>query len=156
MDAAHEAVDVPAAPIIEPLAATVATVGFVVGEGGGILGVTDVVELDAVDVIVADYLVDEREEIVGRAGLSGVEVPAAAMLEAELRVATHHGRSALLAHHPLRSDGEGDEEGMTLHAPLVTLLDDEGQRIVARPLPVRPSKDGRERLDLGAINDVAT
>ena len=126
VNATHEAVDVPAAPVAEALTATVTLVGILVRKGGCILGVTDVVELDTVNVVVTDHLVDKREEVVGRSGLSGVEIPAAVVLEAELGVATHNGRSALLAHHLLRSDGEGDEEGVALHAALMALLNHKG------------------------------
>ena len=87
---------------------------------------------DTVDIVFGDYLAHQIGEIAAHLGITGVEKPLAGRLFAPQPVTGHHRGAPLLSHLPVRPDRKSDQPGMALHGPLVTLVDDKGQRVVSR------------------------
>ena len=111
---------------------SVACIGAAVVKGNGGLGVANVVEVDAVDVVVADDFAHDFGQIFGGAGHPGVKVPFVAGAGAEFRVPGGQGLSAEALGVGKRVGGGGHEIGVQLHAAAVGFVDGETQYIVGR------------------------
>ena len=120
VDGAHDAVDVGAA-----------VVGRVAVSARGAwpsVGIADIVEVDAVDVILLRQFGTDGGQIGRHALVGGVEIARAI----QFSEAQSLGAQTAAAERGPRSAGDRGEPGVDLHAPLVTLLDGEAQRVVAR------------------------
>ena len=93
------------------------------------LGITYVVEMDAVDVVAAGDVAAELRQIVARARIFGVHVAVGANPSYDSRQVLSQPPAALAV--PL-AHGYGDHPRVQFHAPLVALVDGEAQRVVAR------------------------
>ena len=109
------------------------------------LGVADVVEVDAVDVVFLRHLGTDVGQIVARLRIFGVHE--AVLLDAarQLGVLALELLEAWFADF---ADGDCDYPGVTLHASAVTLVDDELQRIVSGMLAVGACQAEVERFNL--------
>ena len=92
------------------------------------LWVTDIVEVDAVDVVAARHLTAEAGDVVAGLWHLGVHVALLTRLHDEFREALTHQFAAVGV--PL-AYGDGDDPCVALHAALVALVDTELEDIVA-------------------------
>ena len=130
---------------------SVARVGAAVVEGNGGLGIANVVEVNAVDVVVADDFAHDFGQVFGGAGHSGVEVPFVAGAGAEFRVPGGQGLSAEALGVGKRVGGEGHEIGVQLHAAAVGFVDGEAQHVVGRRYTGGAGESTVPRFDLRGI-----
>ena len=84
------------------------------------------------DIVFGDYLAHQTGEVAAHLGITGIEKPLAGRLLAPRPVTGYHRGAALFFHLPVGPNGKSDQPGMALHGPLVTLVDDKGQRVVSR------------------------
>ena len=95
------------------------------------LGIADIVEVDAVDVVTACDVATELGEVVACLRHLGVHIALVANLPDEVREAAAHLLTAVAV--PF-AYGDGDNPGMALHTALMALVDAELQGVVARRL----------------------
>ena len=127
------AVYVGSAPGLFVTAVAIKAVGAVVVEGYARLGVTNVVEVNAVHVVGADNFATDVRQIVRGAGHTGVHHPGIAALLAEFGMHAWQCRRAQLLRRSHLANGKCHHPGMAFHAAAVTFVDGETQRVVVRP-----------------------
>ena len=117
------------------------------------LGITDVVKVDAIDIVAAGDIGTDLCEVVARLRQFGVHIVFLADLDDALGVILAELLTTVVVG---LADGDGDNPGVTLHATLVTLVDAELQRVIAG----RHARSVREtwfpRLDGRGIDGGAT
>ena len=130
---------------------SVACIGAAVVEGNGGFGVANVVEVDAVDVVVADDFTHNLGQVFGGAGYPGIEVPFVAGAGAEFGVTGGQGLSAEEFGVGKRVGGKGHEIGVQLHTAAVGFVDGEAQHVVGRRYTGRAGESTVPRFDLRGI-----
>ena len=116
------------------------------------LGVSYVVEVNAVDVVTLRDLLTELRQIVARLLPFGIHVALGPDSDGQLRLSRTQLPATVgvpLAHR------HGDDPGMKLHAASVALLDGEGQGVVARGTAWSSAETAVPRLVAGRIDDGA-
>ena len=117
------------------------------------LGIADVVEVDAVDVVFLGNLAADVSQIAGREGGLRVHISLVANLSDERPIASAQLLAAVgvpLAHR------NGDHPGVKLHATAVTLVDGKLQGIVAGRQAGAPRETTVPRLQVGRIDGGGT
>ena len=115
--------------------------------------IADVVEMDAVDIVVAHDFLADVGEIRARLHVLRVHVAIGANLLDESRIALAKLRAT--GRRPF-AHGNRHHPRMQLHAALVALVDGELQRIVARTLPGIAAQTAVPRLHAGGIDGGGT
>ena len=130
---------------------SVACIGAAVVKGNGGFGVANVVEVNAVDVVVADDFTHNLGQVFGGAGHPGIEVPFVAGAGAEFRMTGGQGLSAEALGVGKRVGGEGHEIGVQLHAAAVGFVDGEAQHVVGRRYTGCAGESTVPRFDLRGV-----
>ena len=155
VECAHDMCHVVAPPLCLVLATPIFFEGGRIGEGGGIFGIADVVEMQSVEVITLHQFGAELLQVVGRTGHTGVEVILPVVLLHQFGVLAVQSLLAHLACLFHLIDGEGHHPGMEFHATLVALLNGKLQRVVPRVLSVLPREAEIPGFCLRGIDDGA-
>ena len=111
--------------------------------------IADIVEVDAVNVVFFDDFLADVGQIGCRLRFFGVEIALVANLPDEARIAFPQFRATRRA--PF-SDGNRHHPRVQLHSALVTLVDGELQRVVARISPCRAAQTAVPRLQVRRID----
>ena len=117
------------------------------------LRIADVVEVNAVDVVFAGHLGTDVGNIVASGGILGIHETFLSDTAYQLRVLAFELLEARLAGLANRN---GYHPGVTLHSPLVALVDDELQGVVAGIAAVGSRETHIERLDAGRVDGRGT
>ena len=126
-----EDIDIVAAPVGNGgKLASVAVVGGLVGDGDARhgIGIEVVVDMEAIDVIAADDIADDAEDVVAVLALAGVEDLESVIVEDALGMGHGDVVDGQLAR-VLRLRTIGIDPGVELHAAAVTLVDHPLQRV---------------------------
>ena len=156
MNASDDAGDVLAPPLSlrEVGGAGIELVVGVVERG---FGVSDVVERDAIDIVVLDNLLADAGDVVGsfRLAWNHEHLTSFDSLH-QFGMLPDEGRGAVAVLPLLGADGDADDPRMQLHAALVALVDAERQRVVAGRLPRNARQTHLPRLNLRGVEQGST
>ena len=125
--------------------------GGVVVEGDALFGITDIVEVNAVYVVLPRHFRANVGEIVVRARHSGVHHPLVAAALAERGPAFWQGAVAQCLDGIGFPDGETHYPSVALHAPAVAFRDGKSQGVVKRGASRHACEHAVPRLDVGGV-----
>lgn len=152
---AHDACDVVPPPLCQALPFPILAVCALVGEAFPLLGVPDVIEMDAVHIVSGYDFAHDVCQIFIRSGIARVQVPASLELPAERGVFAGQG---VFPKHPYLAgvpDGDSHEPGMQFHAPPVAFFYGEFQWVVAGMLAFGTRQRFGERLECRGVDYVS-
>ena len=115
--------------------------------------ITDIVEVDAIDVVATGHLTTDASDIVARLRQFWVHIVLVANSDDPLGIFLAKLLASVIV---ALADGDGDNPGVTFHTPLVTLFYAKQQRIVAWGLIWRVGQDGLPGFDGRGIDGGAS
>ena len=96
-----------------------------------LLRITDIIELDTIDIISVYQFFHQRQNIIGSLRHPRIKIPFAIMTLTQFRFALHNGQFSLFLHSLIRTNRKCHKPGMAFHPPFVTFFYCKCQRIIS-------------------------